>query len=488
MPDPGVNEREKREKLAKLQELKRLKSNWRLRTYEPYPKQQEFHHAQARERALFAGNRCGKTWSAGMEVAMHLTGLYPDWWQGRRFSRAVRIGIGSETGDLLKKGPQRVLMGDNSAVYGTGTIPKDLLILPPKMSRGIPDGIDTVQVRHCTGGQPDGEISEAVFLSYAEGRTKWQSDEWTAAWLDEEPPLDIYTEALTRTNTTLGPVLLTFTPLKGMTDVAMRFVQHYPDTALIGMSIEDALHFTPEQRETIIRSYPAHERDARTKGLPMLGEGQIFKISQEEISVKPFAIPKHWAVIGGMDFGIDHPFAAVKLAWDRDADVVYLTHAYRQRGLTPIGHASALKHWGNIPWAWPHDGLIRDKQSGRQLAQFYRDEGLGLLSEHAQYPDERGNGLEASITDLSQRMESGRFKVFEHHENWFEEFRFYHRRIINSADGTRRSVPVAERDDLLSATRYAVMCLHYSEIEEPLPKSDRYNKKAKWRNTTWMAN
>ena len=178
-----------------------------------------------------------------------------------------------------------------------------------------------------------------------------------------------------------------------------------------------------------------------------------------------------------MDFGIDHPFAAVKLAWDRDSDTIYVTHAYRQRGLTPIGHASALKHWGNIPWAWPHDGLIRDKQSGRQLAQFYRDEGLGLLSEHAQYPDERGNGLEASILDLNQRMESGRFKVFEHLEPWFEEFRFYHRK-----DG----LPVKERDDLISATRYSVMCLHYAEVEEPLPKSDRYNKKAKWRNTTWM--
>ena len=43
-------------------------------------------------------------------------------------------------------------------------------------------------------------------------------------WFDEEPPLDIYTEGLTRTNATGGLVFLTFTPLKGMSDVVRMFL------------------------------------------------------------------------------------------------------------------------------------------------------------------------------------------------------------------------------------------------------------------------
>ncbi|WP_419669943.1 hypothetical protein [Xylella fastidiosa] len=95
----------------------------------------------------------------------------------------------------------------------------------------------------------------------------------------------------------------------------------------------------------------------------------MFPIAQEEISVAPFAIPAQWALIGGMDFGYDHPFAAVKLAWDRDADILYVVCAYRKRESTPIIHAAALKPWGvTLPWAWPHDGLQHDKGSGDQLA------------------------------------------------------------------------------------------------------------------------
>src|SRR6266850_2890328 len=211
------------ERLKKLEELKKLKSEYRLLTYKPYPKQLRFHNLKERERALFKANRAGGTYCGGMEVAMHLTGIYPQWWQGIRFRKAVRWGVGSETGDLLKKGPQRMLYGSMEAV-GTGTIPKDLLVQPPKMSRGIPDGIDTLQVRHCTQGVPDGTLSAAVFMSYADGRAKWASDEWDGAWFDEEPELDIYTEGLTRTNVTLGPVIFTFTPLKGVSDVVMRYV------------------------------------------------------------------------------------------------------------------------------------------------------------------------------------------------------------------------------------------------------------------------
>jgi phage terminase large subunit-like protein len=44
-------------------------------------------------------------------------------------------------------------------------------------------------------------------------------------FFDEEPPADIYTEGLTRTNATAGIVWLTFTPLLGMSDVVRSFLE-----------------------------------------------------------------------------------------------------------------------------------------------------------------------------------------------------------------------------------------------------------------------
>ena len=130
------------------------------------------------------------------------------------------------------------------------------------------------------------------------------------------------------------------------------------------MTIEDAEHISEEKRQEIIESYPPHEREARTKGIPALGSGRVYPIAESLITVEPFQIPLHWCEIGGIDFGWDHPTAAVKLAWDRDSDVVYLVSAYRRSEATPLEHASALREWGEFPWAWPPDAYQRDKRSG----------------------------------------------------------------------------------------------------------------------------
>lgn len=473
---------EQKARLEKLEDLRKLKAEFQLLTYKPYAKQLQFHNLRNRERGLIAGNRLGKTMSAGMEVAMHLTGFYPEWWEGKRYRKPVRLGVGSKTGDLLKRGPQKMLMGDNPAVFGTGTIPR-ALIHETKAAKGVSDGLDSVRVRYTREGKPTGEVSEALFLSYEEGRESWQSDNWDGAWLDEEPPIDVYTEALTRTNTTLGLIWFTATPMLGMSDVIRRYLNHEGDTGFVSMGVHDVDHFTSlskTDQDRWLSSYPEWERKARLFGEPMLGEGAIFQFDTELLLVEPFEIPRHYAVLGAMDFGIDHPFAAVKVAYDRDSDTMYVTNTYRQRGLTPVGHCSALRHWGNIPWAWPHDGLQRDKNSGKQLAQFYRENGLSLLSEHAQYAGERGNGLWASITDLDDRMKSGRLKVFRGSQHQlFEEIRFYHQ-----TDGK----PMPEHDDLIAAVRYAAMMLRYAEVEEPLPVDDRYARAAKKRHSLgWLA-
>ena len=222
------------------------------------------------------------------------------------------------------------------------------------------------------------------------------------------------------------------------------------------MTIEDAAPYTPAQRAAIIASYPAHEREARTKGVPLLGSGRVFPIDEMLIKVTPFVIPEHWPVLGALDFGWDHPTAAVKLAWDRDADCVYVTHAYRKKEATPLIHAAALTPWGeSLPWAWPHDGLAHDKGSGEALKDQYEAHGLNMLPAHATFED-GSNGVEAGLMAMLDRMQTARLKVFGHLDEWFEEFRLYHRK-----DG----LVVKLADDLMSATRYALMSLRFAEVD-----------------------
>jgi hypothetical protein len=221
------------------------------------------------------------------------------------------------------------------------------------------------------------------------------------------------------------------------------------------MTIHDAGHYSKEQIEEIIAGYPEHERDARAKGIPVLGSGRIFPVTEESIIVQPFPIPSHFSQINGLDFGWDHPQACVNLAHDRDDDVVYVCKAYKKPKTTPEIASIAIRPWGNwIPTAWPHDGYQHDKGSGKELAEQYRSAGLNMLNEHATH-SEGGNGVEAGLMQMLDRMQSGRFKVFSTLSEWFDEFRLYHR-----VDGK----VVKEYEDLLCATRYAIMMLRRAEL------------------------
>ena len=338
----------------------------RLRHYEPYPKQREFHELgrEYRERGFFAGNQLGKTMAGAAEAAMHLTGRYPDWWKGKTFDRPLRAAAGSETAELTRDGVQRLLVGNprSEPDWGTGLIPKEALADWTRKN-GIPDALDGIVVRWGGGGDVQQGFSTLNFKAYEQGRSKWQADTLDFVWLDEEPPLNVYSEALTRISSTGGVVYCTFTPLLGMSEVCRRFLlEASPDRAMVTMTIEDALHYSAEDREKIVAGYPPHEREARAQGRPVLGSGLIFPMPEEEISVPARIFPKEFCRIRGIDFGYDHPFAAVELVHDTEGDVVYVTRAFRHRHSTPILHAATICAWGNewVPCAWPHDGLKHD--------------------------------------------------------------------------------------------------------------------------------
>ena len=193
---------------------------------ELYSKHMEFFTAgrTERERAFMAANRIGKTMSAGgFEMSCHLTGLYPDWWPGRKWNRPVRAWAAGDTGETVREIIQPVLFGDAGAL-GTGLIRASCL---GRMTskRGVPDTVESARVEHVSGG-----LSTLLFKSYEQGRKAFQGTKMDLIWCDEEPSMSIYSECLLRTaatnpdGTDWGSIICTFTPLLGISEVVMHFL------------------------------------------------------------------------------------------------------------------------------------------------------------------------------------------------------------------------------------------------------------------------
>lgn len=225
-------------KTLEMEQAKRESEN-RLRAYQPYSKQREFHAAGRthNERLFMAGNQLGKTTSGGAEVAYHLTGQYPDWWDGITFEKPPIIWASGVTSESTRDNPQRILIGDppRHDAWGTGMIPKANL-LEWDRAMGVANLLDNVQVAWGGGGDINQGESLCYFKSYEKGREKWQGPTIDLVWFDEEPPLDIYTEGLTRTNNGQHSqrTMITFTPLLGMSDVVSMFLLQ-PEGVVVGV-------------------------------------------------------------------------------------------------------------------------------------------------------------------------------------------------------------------------------------------------------------
>jgi phage terminase large subunit-like protein len=446
---------------ALVDRFKREVAANKIATYKPYPWQKAFHAAGVdhAERMLMAANRVGKTLSAAAEVTYHLTGEYPDWWEGKRFTGPILVWTGSPTNETSRDIVQTELLGGLGEKLGTGWIPRGKIVgRPTTRQAGVKDVVDKFQVRHRAGG-----VSSCILKTYEQGWQKWQGTAPHVVWCDEEPDdYMIYSEAQTRILTSNGIILVTFTPLLGVTELVEHFQKGGPGIYLKGATWHDAPHLNQEDKDRLALSYRAHERDARTQGIPMMGEGAVFPIADDQIRIDPFKIPDHWARIKGCDFGIDHPAAGSEIAWDRDQDIIYVIDSYKKAGETAPYHAA----WFNkankrVPVAWPHDGMNREKSGGKTLAASYREHGVNMLSKSARYPRVPGETsdkggpqpVEPIVDEMYERMCTGRLKVFAHLSGWFEEKRSYHRK-----DGKI----VARRDDELKATMYAMIMKRYA--------------------------
>ena len=459
----ALTDEEAKEVLELTLALQRLTEREKLRSYYPdtgplrrelYVKHLEFFRlgATVKQRLALCANRIGKTEGmGGFEMACHLTGAYPHWWEGRRFDKPVTAWAAGETAKDVRDSIQLKLCGPMHDL-GTGLILGDSIVRHTPRS-GVADAIDTLYVRHASGG-----LSSLAFKSYEMGRESFQAADVDVLWLDEEPPLSIYTEAVTRTMTTLGVVMLTFTPLLGMSETVLQFlpageiVEHREETrAVIMATWDDAPHLTPEMKRDMLATYPPFQRDARSKGIPQLGSGAIYPVPESEIVCEPFDIPKHWPRVYGLDVGWNRT-AALWLAHDRDTQMVYAYAEHYRGQAEPSIHAAAIKARGAwIPGVIDPAARGRGQADGRQLISDYKDLGLTLY--------EADNAVESGLYAVYERLSGGRLKIFKTLQNYLAEYRLYRRdekgRIVKS------------NDHLQDAKRYGIVSGLARAIVEP---------------------
>ena len=255
-----------------------------IKYFRPFAHQLTFFRTGASSRrGILAANRIGKTVSTCYETAMHLTGLYPDWWTGKRFDKAITAMVAGEGWSQVALVLQNELLGTNDVkikdAIGTGAIPRSCVVTDTMRSDGA--NCIGVEIRHRSGAN-----SYLLFANYTQEVRQMQGFKLNLAVFDEQPPDDFFSEIVTRTATTQGQVLCSFTPLKGLNGLVSKFWNHEEGYEHIRVSWDDVPEYDPwgepfllmETRRQLERDYLPHERDARRNGVPVMGKGAVFQI------------------------------------------------------------------------------------------------------------------------------------------------------------------------------------------------------------------
>ncbi len=485
----SLSKDQKLELLQSLQELdNRLKYN-KAKTYfcdtgpyrrELFPKHIEFMNNSLGflERCMLGSNRSGKSETCAFECYLHATGNYKDhpWYKGIQFNPAedIRIWIGGVSHNDVKDIQQDKLMGPSHSI-GTGLIPKDLIV-DAKSKSGVPGAFSEVVVRRSGGG-----LATITFKSYEQGRESFQGTSVHYIGLDEECPQDVYEECVTRCATVNGRIALYFTPLTGLTDTVLHFLPNgiMPERGTVpGRSafvtqiqwedVPDSV-LPQEMRDQLSATYLPHQREARMKGIPMVGDGKVYTTPESTCVVEPFKIPMHWPKMFAFDVGVSA--AAIWLAHDELTDTVYLYDEYVSEGALPSVHASCIKHKGEwMPGVIDPASLQTNSHDLKKSFDIYRREGLDIRP--------ADNRVQAGIMECSDRLATARLKIFSTCTNTLQQYRIY-RYSKNKTTG-QISIAKKQKDHCMDAMRYGVMALSIAEVYRD-PEDD-YNYSSRLNN------
>jgi len=443
-----------------------------LKYFRPFEHQLTFFKTgDSERRGILAANRIGKTVSTCFETAWHLTGQYPDWWEGHRFSGPITAMVAGEgwsqvalvlQNELL--GTQDIKLQDN---IGTGAIPRDSIVVDTMRN----DGANCIgcEVKHVSGGK-----SYLLFANYTQEVRQLQGFKLNLAVFDEQPPDDFFSEIVTRTATTQGKVLCSFTPLKGLNGLVSKFWNKEEGYEYIRVSWDDVPEYDPwglpfllnETRRQLERDYLPHEREARIAGKPVMGKGAVFQLSNwptyktGEIDFQ--RMPNIQRVIA-LDLGLVNDKTVISLMyWEPYERTCYLHKQIVVQGVEEavptqyINHLLRPEVYGT-PIVLPADASTtgRYTMSSSSIRELFESYELNVYEKAIMNPpDSQGritNHKSYGINQMRQMLEVGSLMVNENCTHFLSEAQNYY------VDTQGR---FSDPDDCIDSARYGLLaCL-----------------------------
>ena len=283
-----------------------------LKYVQEHEKQLEASRTDKVIRALFWGNRVGKTECGAMEAARVLLGRHPFINQGEVWSFCPSF-------DEQKDTTQKKLL-----TY----LPESRIVDRIWLRKGI--------LKELTIKADDGRTTKITFKSYEQGREKAQGAGKTFILFDEEPPKDIYEECFVRQEAGIKLYLmLTMTPIKGLTWVYDRLYLNTtsPDIFVSKAGWNDNPFLGEEQIAIMSRNLTETALKVRRDGDFVRMTGLVcawFDRTVHVVDIKELPIGDDYF---GLDFGFSAPSAGLWVRVDREFNF-WIFDGFYEKGLT----------------------------------------------------------------------------------------------------------------------------------------------------------
>ncbi len=275
-----------------------------------------------REASLISGgNRAGKT-EIGAMLAVASAAGSGEWWV-REWLRSNNL---SE--DIVPDKP--------STVWASALSYADALeYIRPKIAQFCPAGSKFVMWKAQNRASvilPNG--GRIVSMSADSGREKYQGASVELVWMDEEHQEDIFIECMLRTiDSGKGRIVLTMTPLKGMTWVYDRFIHElqegFSHYAISGL---DNPWVSSVKLHRATRHLSDESRRSRLFGEFTNQSGLVYNEFSRPLHVtESRPIPEDWPRFRSIDFGVKNPFCCLWFALDESDNTL---HVYREHFAT----------------------------------------------------------------------------------------------------------------------------------------------------------
>ena len=444
-----------------------------LKYFRPFAHQHKFFRTgTSSRRGILAANRIGKTVSTCYETAIHLTGIYPDWWEGVRFDKPVTAMVAGEGWSQVALVLQNELLGTNDVKIrdnlGTGAIPRDRIVVDTMRSDGA--NCMGVEIRHVSGAN-----SYLLFANYTQEVRQMQGFKLNLAIFDEQPPDDFFSEIVTRTATTQGQVLCSFTPLKGLNGLVSKFWNHEEGYEHIRVSWDDVPEYDPwgepfllnETRRQLERDYLPHERDARRNGVPVMGKGAVFQIRNwPTYKTGDYDLRNTTGIrrIIALDLGLVNDKTVVSLMyWHPDEQEAWLHQQIIVKGIEEANPMNYINHLMRpevfgTPIVLPADANSQGRytMTSQSIRELFEEYELNVIGEPIMNPpDEQGrktNHKSYGVNVMRQMLEIGTLHINENCVEFLREAQNYF------VDERGR---FSDPDDCIDSARYALLgCLN----------------------------